>query len=137
MIAEDTGYKLIDEMDFGAHAVNQWHKIIERNENIVVQCPGMCHLLHLLPDDVLVVFMVRPVEDIIASQERINWTEKEEPRELAKYGVEEGPIAKVKYDFWEENRPTNYIELQYGELEKHPLFIEKSKRKKFKPKQTS
>lgn len=143
MVAQDTSYALVDEMGFNAHNEDHWRQIISDGHNLVVHCPAMCHLLHEWADDerVAVVIMVRDLRDIITSQERIGWTAREEPRELAKYGADYGPIALVKYEYWnrvqrdlfpEERR----FEIEYESLSSHPLWVPREARLNFGYKQT-
>lgn len=133
MIACDTGHSCVDETAFGAENESGWRQVLERN-NVVVQCPAMSKLCSDLGNNVLVVFMRRDVGDIMASQSRIDWGS--EGHELKKYGAE-GDIAQVKYDYWEQNKPANWIDVEYESLKKHPLWIDKQYRKNFSPKQTS
>ena len=68
---------------------------------------------HLLPVRVAVVFVLRDVADILASQSRIaGWREAEEPRELAKYFRSSGGAssAAVKYDIWDQFQKPSMVD---------------------------
>jgi len=139
MIAQDTGHLLVLEERFGTHDKGRWEKIIEGSHGVVIQCPTMCRWAHQFGerDDVLVVLMRRDIDDIIASQERIGWRER---RELVPYGVDEGPIAAVKYDYWEREQVgqiRHSLELEYEDLSDHPLWVPKARRRRFGPRQTA
>lgn len=143
MIAQDTGHSLVDESEYQWHDEAHWRQIVQDGEGIVVHCPAMCHLVHEFGDDerVVVVLMRRDVRAIIASQERISWTEREEPRELAKYGADYGPIALVKYEHWDQVQRDRIpeeqrFEVEYEDLEAHPLWIPREKRVNFGHRQT-
>lgn len=133
MIAKDLGYEHIDETKFGVHNGNVFRKILNDRENIVIQAPGLFQdCMAIKDEDVLVVVMKRNIKDIIASQERIKWAY--EKGELSKFGLENGIISKVKYDYFKTHKPKNYVELRYSDLKRHPLYVEN--RKRFSPKQT-
>ena len=46
---------------------------------VVVQCPALCHCIHQFAqsDQTAVVMMRRAIEDIVASQGRIGWEDRE------------------------------------------------------------
>lgn len=46
------------------------------------------------------------------------------------------PIAEIKQEWWYNNKTPNSLDVCYEDLAKHPLWVEKEKRKKFAPKQT-
>jgi hypothetical protein len=104
MIAEDTPLWYLDEQAFRAVDVDAWYDIVAEAGMQVIQCPGMCRFVHEFGDrdDLAVVLMRRSVEDIIASQQRIGW--RYEQLELARYGEIEGPIAEVKYWYWDKHQ---------------------------------
>jgi len=100
-----------------------------------MQGPMLSAYCHLLP--MTVVFMMRTIEDIIASERRIGW--QHEQSELDKYFSKQGPISRVKYKMWEEfQRPKleTYFELEYDSMEGHPMWIDKENRLFFTAKQT-
>lgn len=130
MVAEDTGHEYIDEAVFNVHRWDYLQGILEAWDKIVVQCPAVAHCIHQVPDDALVVWMMRPPRDIIASQERIGW--KEEPIELAKYrplingNFHGAGIAEVKNGFWNvAQKPVikHWLEVEYDSLAEHPLWV--------------
>ena len=131
-------YRLIDEMEF---QVENFDILMSLDRgNSVVQCPGLSHRLEdLAGEDVCIVFMIRPIEDIIASQERIRWRDND--NETAKYGIRGKIISEVKYKFWEkqkellDRRGYSYKEVIYEDLKSEPEFVEKPKRSGFSPKQ--
>ena len=78
--------------------------------------------------------MRRRIEDIIASQERVEWTG--EPYELSRYGLKEGVISKVKYDYWDNGQKAkihNPFEVEYESLREHPLWVPKEERLDWEP----
>lgn len=151
MIAEDTGLRYIDEEEFGVRSKKNFNKLLANESNIVVQCPGMCRIIHEhSASDTLIVMMIRDVEDIVASEERVDWIHGYWD-ELVKYGIphtnsdlrtarREGVRPSVlKYDFWEKeqrDKITNYMELEYESLAEHSMWIPKEDRKNFTEKQT-
>lgn len=140
MIAHDTGHRYVDEREFGSISVSAWRRKLE-DEHIVVQCP---HMLKAILDDplpeVLVVLMRRPLDEIYASQDRIGWDSRfgGNTQELAVFGRTEGSSAELKYEYWDMSpKPPNYLELDYGSLRDHPLYVAQEMRADFDPKQTT
>jgi hypothetical protein len=144
MIAYDIGCRYVDEMRFGVRSLKQIRRLLADQVQMVIQCPALCRWAHELaekdPENVAVVLMRRRVRDIIASQERINWTRRFEPAELSVYGIHDGGcISVVKYTFWEtvqQGRIKHAFEVPYESLKGHPLWVSKSRRRFFKAKQT-
>lgn len=142
-IAMDTGLGYVDEEDVGFvrpcfFDMAAFWQVVELSAGVVIQAPGACHLAHLLGRDgsVAVVLMRRPVDEIVASQERIGWGC--ELSELAMYGCCAGRIAEVKYYWWEryqKARVANGFEVKYGSLREHPLWVPTEERAGFGPRQ--
>ena len=130
-IAEDTGHRYVDESYFGTFKNSKLDQLLEKSQ-IVVQCPAVARWVHeYSADDVLIVFVRRDIEEIIVSQDRIGWTERYEWGELQNYEADEGPIARVKYDFWEQHQRRHiehWLEVEYESLKEHPLWVAKAKR---------
>jgi len=123
MIAHDAGLDYVDECDIGVNHAHRARSMFASRKNFVLQAPGIAHVCHTINAD-CVVFMIRPVADIIKSQERIGWGY--EKMELGKYGEEKGPIAKVKYDYWiryQKNLIDNACEVGFDELLSHHMYI--------------
>lgn len=138
MIAQDTGHRRIDEVEFNTYDKEQWKNFALTGENVVIQCPSMCRFLEeVARDDVLIVMMKRDIEDIKANEKHVGWSENQ--REVNNYdGV--GHQAEVKYKFWEDNQKDkikNHMELEYESLREHPLWVDKEKRQHFGLKQTA
>jgi hypothetical protein len=135
MIAQDTGHEYIDENVIAIHDHLRLRYLINRHPNpFVIQAPGMAHLADHW--DAFIVWMVRPVAEILASERRIGW--EGEWRELAKYPGYEGPAAVRKYTHWEEfqrEQVKEYIEVDYRSLSAHPLWVPKDRRKNFEARQ--
>jgi hypothetical protein len=137
MIAYDTGMAYIDEAEIAVDSTHRMAQILF-NQGIVLQAPGMCHCVHYFGknENLLVVMVFRDINDIIRSQERIDW--KYEAIERIKYGGKLGPIAKLKYEFWEKQKPLihHWVEVEYESLKEHPLWVPKEKREGFGDTQT-
>lgn len=133
MIAGDARMKYIDETVYGTHYEDRFTNIIKTQSNIVVQCPAMCHIIHKVSaPDVAIIFMLREVSEIIASQERVGWPSEE--KELKKYKRKHGIISEVKYSFWlvhQRRKVHNPYEIEYRNLYNHPLWIDRSNRGAF------
>ena len=148
MIAADTGHRYVDEDEFKVYSRKRFDAILQQHR-IVVQCPTLCHILHeVATNDTLVVMMLRNMEDIVASEKRINWTGGAY-RELANFGMSRqearkfrqrgGQIAPLKYARWwghQRKRVPQWLELEYESLAAHPLWVPKEQRAEFKDNQT-
>jgi hypothetical protein len=141
MIAVDTGHEYLNEGVMDIHNVAKAKQALTQ-KNVVLHGPGAFYMAHTFPEEVLVVVMMRHVDDIVASQKRINWSAGgSEARERHKYRrfSTTGPTAKIKYDYWfKVQRPQvkNYREVVYETLCKHPMWVPKEKRLNFLPGQT-
>ena len=138
MIAKDTGYVYIDE---GVIAIDSFYALVEviSHTEVVVQCPALCRYVHHLGanEDLLIVMMVRDIDDIITSQKRIDW--QGESIELMRYAPFQGSIAELKYIAWKSQKKfiKNWMEIDYNSLSGHPMWIPKEERSDFTPHQTT
>lgn len=137
-IAYDLGIPHVDETVFNIDNANALNRILGTMEFAVIHCPGLCYCIeNIAGKDDAVVMIFRPVEEIIASQERINWAE--EKSELRKYGEIQGPISTVKYAHWATRQKrliANPFEFNYHDFKDHRLFVPKPQRTNFKWNQT-
>ena len=139
IISLDTGKTYIDEKEINFHDLRLLEWYLNKG-NVVIQCPGLCHLLHNINNkSTLIILIYRPIEEIIKSEDRINWPDEAKKIELFKYGHSCGIISKIKYDFWNSfQKPLlgeRAREINYNELKFHPLFIQD--RESFKWDQTT
>ena len=150
MIAHDLRYQLVSEEAFSTHSVKKFTQLLERNFQMVVQCPGMCHVIHKFTAyNVCIILMKRDIDDIKASERRIGWG-RGLLDELLKYGIKyehlrsyvkngSVPISQLKYELWDtyqSGKIIHRLELSYESLSAHPLWIPKEKRMHFGAKQT-
>jgi hypothetical protein len=139
MIAADTGHEFVDEFAFSIKDDVEFRKILQR-DRVVVQAP---HMLKDVVDDppagIFVVLMRRDLEQVHASARRIRWAEElgGNTTELRKFGLTEGDSATVKYAYWDtHDKSVPFLELDYGSLQAHPLYIPAEQRQNFGPLQT-
>jgi len=139
MIAEDLGYTFHPEEDIGVSDLRKMEQLFQSEARFVLQCPSlMRYAEEVSAPDTAVVLMCRATEDIIASEERIEWTH--EPVELARYGLTKGPISVVKYNYWidrQRDRIINVFDVEYESLTSHPLWVPKERRVGFERRQIS
>lgn len=133
-IAADTGHTYIDEQSFGIHSKARFDALIATRKNVVIQCPGMAHIIQTYGarPDVLIVLMLRELHDIQASEERIDWQGNE--HELGKYKQQAGRAAVFKYAYWlahQRKKIKNWREIDYTTLVSHPLWIAPEQRQDF------
>jgi len=139
MIAHDAGYRYVDENEVSIHSFDRVIECVNESENVVVHCPGVMRFVHHVGDreDVAVVVMHRPINDIQKSQERIQWGG--EFMERAKYGNKPGIISEIKYEFFEDyqrNLIKNIFDICYESLKTHPFWVPKDMRRNFAARQT-
>jgi SAM-dependent methyltransferase len=132
-IAQDTGKRYVDEQEFGIHDVQRLQELLDAETGLVVQCPAVCHaVVSLAGPDRLIVMMLRPLDDIYASQKRVGWMKGRS--EVAKYGRSECRAADIKYAYWlsiQRQQIQHWFELPYEALKDHPLWVGKDKRADF------
>lgn len=142
-VALDAGLRYVDEDDYGCD-LGTWQRIVETGRGVVVHSPGMARWVHEVAgrEDVFVIWMKRPLAQIMVSESRAGWSEKPE---RAKYtGVPEYvklrqyPISVVKTTYWQQTQRAqvrHWREVGYDELKAHPLWLPAEKRKGFAPRQ--
>jgi len=147
MIANDLGYRNIDESEFGIHDYKRFIDMLAL-KNVVIQCPALTHRLQdIAQPSTLIIWMDRPYHEIRKSMERINWDKTEETFEKQKYfGLEtvnyELPIERIKHNYWKTNQKNHLkcdvMELNYhgSYIKLHPSFLSKKNRVNLSSKQT-
>lgn len=131
-ISYDLGIQHIDEVDFQTFDYAQFREVAARSQSWVVQAPALFHhLADLLRDFASAIPVVcrRSIDDIIASQRRINWGAREEGFERRHMAIPDNdrrPIAEIKYETWDRDKHTHrhFIEVPYADLRQHPLYVE-------------
>lgn len=141
IIAHDLEKTFVDERQVKGDAGQQVEMLRGREDSCVVQCPAWTYTCHTLGgSEIAVVLVRRPIEEIVASQERIHWTERCQPQELARYGLDSGVISEVKYRVWDERQKAVLAphghEVEYHSLAGHSLWIPAPERLNFMAKQT-
>lgn len=134
MIAADTGYHYFDETVLNDPSVKypdnlpKAKDLILNDTKFVLQAPALAKNVKMLgKPNVLIVWMKRPKEEILASQQRVGW--RYESYELSKYGLSEGVISDVKNAEWAalKSQIPNILEVEYSSLKEHPLWIQERK----------
>lgn len=141
-IAQDTGHEYIDESEIHNQDIRLLEWYLSKG-NVVIQCPALMHkILDIAKPKVLIIVVRRPIDEIVASEKRIGWQIEARQSELIKYGYTGGIVSKVKYDYWINKQmpeldrlKLSYLEVNYHDLEKHPLWVKN--RKNFTWEQTS
>lgn len=136
MIAQDTGHTFVDEAHIAVDNMEYLDAFLSSSTPFVIHAPAVFHKIHTFDiENMLVVVMRRSLDEIHASEKRIDWSKASRQLELSKYGFEVGDIAKIKYDQWEtyqrNDMRVDYIEVQYKSLAEHPLWVPKKARKDF------
>ena len=138
IIASDLGYLYVDERHIGIRSLTALFTKLIDNNSCVIHGPCFCPVCHWIDTpDTAIIILRRSVEDIIASQLRIEWTHEES--ELLYCFSDEGPISKVRYNLFDKYQKKllkiPYFEIEYEELASHPLWVDKDNRKNFHPRQ--
>lgn len=110
----------------------------------VAQCPYLSSAVHRWAnvDGLAVVFVIRPVEDVIASQKRIGWGFEEVEKNyyyhytsLSVFFSQEAPISFIKYHYWGSHQKPilkdKAFDLEYKSLSDHPMWVPKEERREF------
>mgnify|MGYP003650551530 CR=1 FL=1 len=161
-LSKDLGYTCVDEGEHD-YQLDKFNRLVKLGR-VVVQAPGMVHRAHLMCEEhqsLLVVIMVRPIEDILMSALRIRGTINPAPGGLklmmSRYrslpemvpfidslNVDFSNIPidcsqNMRYTIWknyQRDLTKNYIQLNYDSLCNHPTWIDKADRENFHAKQT-
>lgn len=135
-IAHDTGYEYIDETTLHTDGFYHLYAALKgAPDGGVFQCPALCRVIHAIRGfkDVLVVMMMRPLEEIQASMDRIGWSWAELEMDLYADATREQPsVAGRKYAHWhftQKRLLPNTHELKYHDLEEHPLWVAQGDRR--------
>ena len=141
MIAQDTGLRFVDESEVGYYDIEKMRDFIKYEDNFVIQAPNFSNVIDTFPEDILIVFMKRDINDVKYSKERVKRIGKFCNRERRlndadkKAGRKEAPF---KYEDWEKQKKNiiNWIEVEYESLCGHPLWVPKEERGMFQWNQT-
>ena len=137
IIATESGMQYVDEDEYGTKDIDAWKKLVATGQNLVIHSPAMGRWVHEVSDpkakgeDVAVVWLMRPLPEILASQERIGWNDANEREKYHMTPKDTRSIAFVKKWYWySHQRPfiCNAFELEYHSLKGHPLWVEADKR---------
>lgn len=130
----------MDEDEYGTKDVATWKALVAEGEELVIHSPAMAFWVDEVGNekagggDVAVIWMIRPLLEIQASERRVGWDDSDE---RVKYGLKERdrrPISVVKTWHWyHQQRPfvCNAFELAYHDLRKHRLWIPSYRRVTF------
>jgi GT2 family glycosyltransferase len=140
ILAEELGYRYVDEEEFDYRNFSKC--LAKMTDKTVIQAPALASMAHMFPEDALIVYMRRPIDDIVASQNRIKWSPQSEAAERKMCPIEDQdqPVAALKYQYWDEVQAPQceyYINLPYGAFKEHPLWASPEKRWDFAWNQTS
>jgi hypothetical protein len=133
MIATDTRFYYVDEQAYSIDSLSKLFAYCRATpQRKVIQGPAITRWIHHLaaPADA-VVFMMRDLDDIHASERRINW--QYDKVEAIKYGLTEGS-AEEKQRFWQSfqrHQIANAYVVEYESLSGHPLWMPKDQRGDF------
>lgn len=149
VLAELTGLEYVDEEHFGVHDCRRFEALLAgstvRSKGVVIHCPAMSRWVHhYSTEQRCIVFMLRDIDQINASAERVGWNY--EP-ELAKYkdivlngarapmlNVTRGNLVHLTYEYWQQvQRPAckHWLEVHFDTLRGHPLFVPDHQREHF------
>ena len=134
ILSVELGKRYADENEI---AIYDWLRALKlMREPIVLQAPGLMYICSIFnPEDIAVVVMRRSLDEIYASEKRIEWRTKYDGMNVkvendlyqstfGKIAVG-GNIAAMKYEVWEtiqKPRMKNAFELPYESLSEHYLF---------------
>jgi len=135
ILANELKTTLIHERAFNGNDYKGFLKHISLHKKFIVHCPGLMHCAERFPDNMLVVVITRPLNEIMASERRIDWDDSDEriPYDDRKSFDMSSPISYIKYQFADRvlSRTRRLEYLDYNSLSWHKLFIPKHKRRGF------
>lgn len=147
ILSRDLKLLYIDERDYNISDARIMFKLIKKRNNFVMQSPyGMFQLYKLIAiKDLGILFIDRNNDEIYRSMKRINWTYTN--RHMIDFNniykkelntIKETDLVGIKKALWYKyfSHLNNCYTINYNDLSYSDLFIEKSKRTKFKADQT-
>lgn len=152
IVAMDLGYKYYDECYIDIDNATKLLDRLNNENNIVIHCPGMSHLLHTIKTPrTIIVWMLRPLDEIHSSMLRIKWCAADEIKEKNKYDfLLNSPLITVTYDDGIEHIKTQvwrniqrpqmlcpYLEIDYHctYIKTHHMYVPPDERRGFRCKQ--
>lgn len=138
IIEHDLNFTYVDEEDYGIHEQDSLKEFIEGKEKLVIHCPGLARWIHeIATEEDAVIWLRRPVAEIVKSQQRIQWDDTKERNkylDVPHLNLKQ-PMSEVKNEYWKMQRKQieNYMEVRYNDLKSHELFVHN--RKGFKARQ--
>jgi hypothetical protein len=141
VIASELEYTGIPEDDIHSdeHGFRDWNKFMDLSNdksNWCLQATDLMVDVEDMPSDIMVVIVIRPIDDIIKSQKQIGWEWDKLIKETyrPKYPDEDytRPISEIRYNVWnniqKKNIKCNYIEIDYNSMSSHPMWVPVDKR---------
>ncbi len=140
ILAHELSYECILEEEYDVHDLHKAFDLWKYNSEVVIQGPSLASYCHLFNPPGAVVWMIRPLEEIVKSQQRVSWQIPKQ--EIISYLVSDpAQIAKVKLDCWINYQKSliedRCFELDYHSLSQHPLWIPDHLRTHFQLRQIS
>jgi len=131
MIAHDLRLRYVDENEVGIADWVKIRRLVDSNQEFVLQCPQLSSKCHeYASNDVAIVFMLRDIEDIVKSENRINWGGYRRD-ELRITGHKHGIVSYIKRRLWFKKQKRfipHAFEIVYESLSAHPFWVPKDKR---------
>lgn len=134
IIANDLGYKYVDEFEIGINDVVSFCKTLIE-ERVVIQCPALTHIMPKLDwEETAIVVIDRPIEEIIISEERVDL---KTGRECEIYGYNDPKFLCVykKLFLKKSEIKLPFFSIDYYSFKDHEMWREN--RKDYTLKQTS
>jgi hypothetical protein len=151
IIAEELGWEYVGEGVFWKDEPRHDHDLkyrrwVANEDNVqkVLHCPAISHACHLTPRGTLIVFMIRPPAEIIASDEHrmskfrrrwitapVNSVFKTKKLTYSKHfypdrDIKSEEVPNVIYEVWDtiqKKYDFDFVELKYEDLEQHSLWV--------------
>ena len=144
ILAEELGYQAIRENNLSRYPSTFVElALFGSAKPVVVQATSVTERCHLFPASVAVVYMMRNLDDIQASQRRIKWSAEAKFRHFQSILMDRrgreclkkrpGSLAELRYLCWKWQKKLlkNPYELEYESLSGSPLWIPKEERQDF------
>jgi hypothetical protein len=142
IISEILGWEYVDEVDFGWEDKDRLKDYIRKGGS-VIQAPCFASCCHEFSEDAFIVFMIRPISEILESQKRISWEYSDHELEwnvrryfksLPSRFTTPSEAKYYVWDIYQKDIITDYYELDYSDLKGHRFH--RSDRSHFGGKQT-
>lgn len=143
ILSHEFDYEEKYERYIDTYNYNKFFTTLNEEEGLCLHAPAMSAFILAVPSDCLVVFLLRPTQEIQESRREIDWNDKP-TRAIYEAAFESvyhpsyrtAAIEKEVFNKKQRNKRDNIYPLRYYDLSKHDMWVPAQKREDFDTDQT-